>query len=70
MGGATHGLEDRDIITTARTVAPARGRTADRDIAIILLVLLADLTETATGRRGLPVDTEARTMRRPSRVLV
>ena len=68
VGGAAHAAEDRDIITTARTVARARDRTAGRDMAIILPVLLAAPTEAAISRRGLLVDTEARAMRRLSRV--
>ena len=57
-------LEDRDVTTTARTVVPARGRIAGRDIERIPLVPLVRRTEAATGRRGLLVDTEARAMRR------
>ena len=70
VGGAVYIAENRDVTTTARTVVRARDRTAGRDIAIILPVLLAAPTEAVTSQRGLLVDMEARTMRRLCRVLV
>ena len=70
VGGAVYTAENRDVTTTARTVVRARDRTAGRDIAIILPVLLAAPTEAVTSQRGLLMDMEARTMRRLCRVLV